>query len=159
MKKGAQSQGRDEAFEDLLSQMFGVGVGGSMPGMPGMPGMGGMGQGRSSADAVQQFEVSLEDLYKGKQVKMMSKRKIICSSCKGYVVHVHWLIKGPEENTTRSLNSVRHVVALARKLQSTCLIDPQELSVAIATGQEAICIPKTAAKSAREQRLSRKRRC
>jgi len=39
--------------------------------------------GRRTRDAVKEFDVSLEDLYKGKQVKMMSKRKVVCSSCKG----------------------------------------------------------------------------
>ena len=43
----------------------------------------GGGWGRRTADAVKEFDVSLEELYKGKQVKMMSKRKVVCSSCKG----------------------------------------------------------------------------
>lgn len=57
---------------ELFSQMFG----GGMPG--------GMGGGaRRSRDAVQGFEVTLEDLYKGKHVKLMSKRKVVCATCKG----------------------------------------------------------------------------
>jgi len=71
----------DADLADLLNQFFGAGASG-FPG--GMGGMGGMGGGRKSRDAVQEFEVSLEDLYKGKQVKMMSKRKIVCTTCKGY---------------------------------------------------------------------------
>jgi DnaJ homolog subfamily A member 2 len=42
-------------------------------------------RGRRTPDAVQEFEISLEDLYKGKHVKMMSKRKIVCIVCKGYL--------------------------------------------------------------------------
>jgi DnaJ family protein A protein 2 len=83
VKKGAHSHSADDAFEDMLSHMFGGGFGGGFAG--GMPGMAGMGQGRRSADAVTQIEVTLEELYKGKQVKMMSKRKIICSTCQGYL--------------------------------------------------------------------------
>jgi DnaJ homolog subfamily A member 2 len=67
----------DADFTDFLSHMFGH----AAEGFAG--GMGGMGGGRKSRDAVQKFEVSLEDLYKGKQVKMMSKRKVVCTTCKG----------------------------------------------------------------------------
>lgn len=76
-------------LEDLLNQMF---MGGGMPGMGGMggmggmPGMGGMGGGRRKGrgkDTVQEYEVSLEDLYKGKTVKMKSTRNVLCTQCKG----------------------------------------------------------------------------
>lgn len=76
MKRG---QGPDyDDLSDLLNHMFGTG-------MP--PGGGGTGDGewgRRTANAIKEFEVSLEDLYKGKQVKMMSKRKVVCLTCKGY---------------------------------------------------------------------------
>ncbi len=78
-------------LEDLLSHMFMGGMGmppgmGGMPGgMGGMPGMGGMGAGRPKRgkDVVQKYEVSLEDLYKGKTVKLASTRNKLCSLCKG----------------------------------------------------------------------------
>jgi DnaJ homolog subfamily A member 2 len=69
----------DDEFAEMLNHIFGGGAAFSGAGF-------GMGGGsRTSKDAVQEFEVSLEELYKGKQVKMMSKRKVICSSCKGYL--------------------------------------------------------------------------
>ena len=74
-------------LDDLLAQMFG-GMGG-MGGMPGMPGMGGMpgggprGKPRKSPNEEQDYEVSLEDLYKGKTVKFASTKNVICSLCKG----------------------------------------------------------------------------
>lgn len=76
-----QGQGPDfDDLSDLLNHMFGTG----MP--PGGGGTGGVGEsGRRTANAIKEFEVSLEDLYKGKQVKMMSKRKVVCSTCKGYI--------------------------------------------------------------------------
>jgi DnaJ homolog subfamily A member 2 len=70
----------DEAdFADYINEMFGGGVrmGVNMGG-------GGRGGGRRSKDAIQEFEVSLEELFNGKHVKLMSKRKIVCSNCKGY---------------------------------------------------------------------------
>ncbi|CAG7930192.1 unnamed protein product [Penicillium olsonii] len=75
-------------LDDLLAQMFGGGMGG-MGGMPGMGGMGGMPGGgrppkpRRSPDEEQDYEVSLEDLYKGKTVKFSSVKNIICGLCKG----------------------------------------------------------------------------
>lgn len=86
----------DVDLEDLLSQMFmgGMGGGGGFHGMGGMPGMGGMhgmpGMGRGpkrkqrGKDMVQQYEVTLEELYKGKTVKLASTRNVLCSNCKGY---------------------------------------------------------------------------
>jgi DnaJ homolog subfamily A member 2 len=69
----------DEELAEMLNQMFGAGVGGFSTG-----GFATGSQNRASKTAVQEFEVTLEDLYKGKQVKMMSKRKVVCSHCKGY---------------------------------------------------------------------------
>ncbi|KAF3910761.1 hypothetical protein ABW20_dc0100561 [Dactylellina cionopaga] len=86
--------GPEMDFEDFIN-MFG-GMGG-MPGMPGMPGHGmhGMhemgggggpgGPGRTprGKDVVHQYEVTLEELYKGKTVKFGSSRNVLCQSCKG----------------------------------------------------------------------------
>ena len=81
IKTGRGGMPDDAEFADLLNHMFGAGAAGFGGGM----GMGGMGGGeKRTRDTVKEFEVSLEDLYKGKQVKMISKRKIVCPSCKGY---------------------------------------------------------------------------
>jgi DnaJ family protein A protein 2 len=72
-------------LDDLLAQMFGGGMGG-MGGMPGMGGMGGGGRPpkpRKSPDEEQDYEVSLEDLYKGKTVKFSSVKNVLCGLCKG----------------------------------------------------------------------------
>ena len=60
-------------LDELFSSMFGMG------GMGGMPGMGGAGR----AARKQKYEVTLEDLYKGKNVKFQSSKQILCPSCKG----------------------------------------------------------------------------
>ncbi|KAL4797937.1 putative DnaJ domain protein [Aspergillus venezuelensis] len=70
-------------LDDILAQMFG-GMGGMGGGMPGMGGMGGMPpKPRQSPDEEQKYEISLEDLYKGKTVKFASTKNVICSHCKG----------------------------------------------------------------------------
>ncbi|RAL68464.1 hypothetical protein DID88_007192 [Monilinia fructigena] len=71
-------------LDDILSQMFGMG--GGMGGMP--PGFGGPGGGgprrpRRGADDEQQYEITLEELYKGKTVKFTSKKNVVCSHCNG----------------------------------------------------------------------------
>ncbi|KAL3478653.1 hypothetical protein BJX99DRAFT_224095 [Aspergillus californicus] len=69
-------------LDDILAQMFGMGggMGGGMPG--GMPG-GGRPKPRRSPNEEQKYEVSLEDLYKGKTVKFASTKDVLCSLCKG----------------------------------------------------------------------------
>jgi DnaJ family protein A protein 2 len=59
------------------------GMGGGMPGMGGMGGPGGPRKMRRSPDENQKYEVSLEDLYKGKTVKFSSTKNVICSKCTG----------------------------------------------------------------------------
>ena len=49
----------------------------------------GWSSGRRSRDTVKEIETTLEELYKGKQVRLMSKRQVICSACNGY-----FLLKG-----------------------------------------------------------------
>lgn len=65
-------------LEDMLAQMFGMG--GGMP-----PGFGGPGpqRTRKGADEEHPYQVSLEDLYKGKTTKFASTKNVICSHCKG----------------------------------------------------------------------------
>jgi DnaJ homolog subfamily A member 2 len=74
--------GMDVNMEDILS-MFGMGGGIPGMGMPGMGGMGGRGKMKRSPDENQKYEVTLEDMYKGKTVKFSSTKNVICSKCKG----------------------------------------------------------------------------
>ncbi|KIV91394.1 hypothetical protein PV10_05937 [Exophiala mesophila] len=83
--RGGPGMGGEVNMEDILN-MFGMG--GGMGGMGGMPGMGGVGGGgprrmRRSPDENQKYEVTLEDLYKGKTVKFSSTKNVICSKCSG----------------------------------------------------------------------------
>lgn len=79
--KGMGGGGPD--MDDIFAQMFG-GMGG---GFGGMPGMGGMGGGRNvprkGRSVEQEYEVSLEELYKGKTTKFSNTKNIVCSNCKG----------------------------------------------------------------------------
>lgn len=72
-------------LDDILAQMFGMGGGmGGMGGMP--PGMGGDAgpkRPRRGQDDQQKYEVTLEDLYKGKTAKFVSTKNVQCSHCKG----------------------------------------------------------------------------
>lgn len=70
-------------MDDLLSQMFGFSVGGG--GFPGAGGPGGMRNGgkRKGPDEEKIYEVSLEELYKGKTVKFASTKNILCPTCEG----------------------------------------------------------------------------
>ena len=78
-------------LEDLLAQMFMAGGMGGMPGMSGMgemPGMGSFGSGGPhrkgrGKDVIQEYDITLEELYKGKTVKLASTRNAFCSTCKG----------------------------------------------------------------------------
>lgn len=71
-------------LDDILAQMFG---GGGMPGMGGMGGMPGGGPGErrrgKGRNEVQQYEVTLEMLYKGKTTRFASTKNVICDHCKG----------------------------------------------------------------------------
>ncbi|GAM88978.1 hypothetical protein ANO11243_070120 [Dothideomycetidae sp. 11243] len=64
-------------LDDILAQMFG--------GMGGMGGAGtpGRGQTRKGRPEVQEYEVSLEELYKGKTTKFASTKNVICPTCSG----------------------------------------------------------------------------
>ncbi|KAH4976771.1 hypothetical protein HBI62_239330 [Parastagonospora nodorum] len=88
--KGMGGGGPD--MDDIFAQMFGGmggmgGMGGGMGGFGGMPGMGGMGGGRNvprkGRSVEQEYEVSLEELYKGKTTKFSNTKNIVCSNCKG----------------------------------------------------------------------------
>jgi len=80
MKRGAGAGGAEGAYteadlQDMLNQMFGGGGPGGGPGGS---------FGKRTPDAIEEYEVTLEELYKGKQVKFVSKRKVVCTTCKGY---------------------------------------------------------------------------
>ncbi|KAK4937289.1 DnaJ-like protein xdj1 [Elasticomyces elasticus] len=78
---GGPGMGGEVHMEDILN-MFGMG--GGIPGMGGMGGgMGGRRKMRRSPDENQKYEVTLEDLYKGKTVKFSSTKNVICSKCSG----------------------------------------------------------------------------
>ncbi|KAF2087293.1 DnaJ domain-containing protein mas5 [Saccharata proteae CBS 121410] len=70
-------------MDDILAQMFGMG--GGMGGMPGMGGMGGGGprRPRKGKNEEQEYEVTLEELYKGKTTRFASTKNVICQVCKG----------------------------------------------------------------------------
>jgi DnaJ family protein A protein 2 len=57
------------------------GMGGGMP--PGFGGENGPKRPRRGRDEEQKYEVTLEELYKGKTVKFASTKNIICTHCKG----------------------------------------------------------------------------
>jgi DnaJ family protein A protein 2 len=75
--RGGGGEGVD--LNDILSQMFGFGMGG--PGGPGGP-RGPRGP-RRGPDEEQEYKVTLEDLYKGKTVKFAANKRIICGTCDG----------------------------------------------------------------------------
>lgn len=82
--RGAGGMGPEVDLDDILQQMFGMNMGGGMPGgMPGMGGQAGPRKPRRGADEQQQYQVSLEELYKGKTVKFASTKNVICSHCHG----------------------------------------------------------------------------
>jgi DnaJ-class molecular chaperone len=69
-------------MDDIFAQMFGgMGGFGGMPGMGGMPG--GRNVPRKGRSVEQEYEVSLEELYKGKTTKFSNTKNILCSICKG----------------------------------------------------------------------------
>jgi DnaJ family protein A protein 2 len=75
-------------MDDIFAQMFGgMGGFGGMPGMGGMPGgMPGGGRRnvpRKGRSVEQEYEVSLEELYKGKTTKFSNTKNILCSACEG----------------------------------------------------------------------------
>lgn len=64
-------------LEEMLQQMFGMGT------VPPASGSTGQRKKRKGDDDEQTYQVTLEDLYKGKTAKFAMKKNIICSQCKG----------------------------------------------------------------------------
>jgi DnaJ family protein A protein 2 len=74
--------GPEVDLDDILQQMFGMGGGGGgMP--PGFGGPPGPKKPRKGQNDEQEYQVTLEELYKGKTVKFASTKNVICSHCKG----------------------------------------------------------------------------
>ena len=84
-KGGADGfSGAGPDLDDILAQMFGAGMGGG--GFEGMHGAGGPGMRRKKGkgkNEVQEYEVSLEELYRGKTTKFASTKNVICPHCSG----------------------------------------------------------------------------
>lgn len=71
--------GANVDLDEMLQQMFGMGMGGGMP-----PDFGGAPQRpRKGSDDNVEYQVTLEELYKGKTAKFTIKKNIICSHCHG----------------------------------------------------------------------------
>jgi DnaJ homolog subfamily A member 2 len=70
--------GADGDLEEMLQHMFGMGGG-----MPAGFGNAGPRRPRKGEDEEHPYQVTLEELYKGKSTKFVSKKKVICSHCKG----------------------------------------------------------------------------
>ena len=76
--KSQAGMGGGPDLNDILQQMFGMG-GGAPPGFRGA----GPRRPRRGADEEQAYEVTLEELYKGKSTRFASTKNAICSHCKG----------------------------------------------------------------------------
>lgn len=85
-KGSGMGGGAGPDLDDILAQMFG-GMGGGFEGMHGSFGGGGPGGPRGKRakgrPEMQQYEVSLEELYKGKTTKFASTKNVLCSHCSG----------------------------------------------------------------------------
>lgn len=83
-EKGSGGMGEETDINDIFSAMFGnMGMGG-MGGMPGMGAGGGMRRGpRKGANEEQEYEVTLEELYKGKSTKFSCTKNTVCATCNG----------------------------------------------------------------------------
>lgn len=69
-------------LDEMLAQMFGM-SGMGQGASPGFTGHSGSRRPKKGADEEHNYEISLEDLYKGKTTKFASKKNVICTRCKG----------------------------------------------------------------------------
>jgi len=72
---GASGDGMGPDLDDLLAQMFGMNTGPSMNGRRSGP--------RKGPSEEQEYDISLEELYKGKSTKFTSTKDVICELCHG----------------------------------------------------------------------------
>lgn len=77
-EKGAGMGPGGVDMDDILAQMFGMGMGGAGPGRPGGPR-----RPKRGEDEEQQYEVTLEELYKGKTTHFSSTKNVVCGVCSG----------------------------------------------------------------------------
>jgi len=68
--------------EDLFAQFFGGGGAAPMFGFDFGPAGSGRRRGKGE-DSIIPYDVTLEDLYNGKSVKMNMEKEILCGVCKG----------------------------------------------------------------------------
>lgn len=68
---------------DMFAQFFGETMFSFGPGAGGRRRQQGKGE-----DSVIPYEVTLEDLYNGKTVKMNMEKEAVCGQCKGYHVYI-----------------------------------------------------------------------
>ncbi|EPY54014.1 DNAJ protein Xdj1 [Schizosaccharomyces cryophilus OY26] len=76
---GLEHEGHDNSqngvdINDVLAQMFGMNFGAH-----GAPGQ----QKRRGSDVVHDYEITLEDMFKGKEIKLRATRNVICPHCQG----------------------------------------------------------------------------
>lgn len=78
--------GAEPDLDEIWARMSRAGMGG-MGGMGGMPDFGGMGgppkRPRKGKNEEQEYEVTLEELYKGKTTRFASTKNVICETCNG----------------------------------------------------------------------------
>lgn len=110
-------------MDDILSQMFGMNMGG-MGGMPGMNGGPGRRGPRRGPDEEQNYEVSLEDLYKGKTTRFQSTKNILCPQCNG---------SGGKDKAKPKQCDTCHGVGVQRKIQMIGAGLAQEVQVPCGT--------------------------
>ncbi|KAI4119564.1 MAG: hypothetical protein LQ345_000561 [Seirophora villosa] len=72
--------GAEVDLDDLLSQMFGMGMNG-VPG--GGPGPGKPRKPRKGDNEEQSYTVTLEELYKGKTTRFATRKNVVCKTCRG----------------------------------------------------------------------------
>lgn len=79
-EKGGMGGGAEMDMDDIFAQMFG---GMNMGGMGGMPDGRKAKRPKRGKDEEQEYEVTLEELYKGKSTRFQSEKKVVCAQCKG----------------------------------------------------------------------------
>jgi DnaJ family protein A protein 2 len=142
-------------LDDILAQMFGASMGGGMGGMPGMGGMGGMPGGhpnrpRKSRNEEQDYEVSLEDLYKGKTVRFTSTKNVICGHCKG---------KGGKEKATAKKCSTCDGHGAKEVLQQMGgFLTQQTVTCTTCKGQGSYFSPKDKCKKCKGERVTEEKK-
>jgi DnaJ family protein A protein 2 len=74
------AHGEGMGSADLFAEFFG---GGDTFGFTFGPGAGGSSRRTKGQDTIIPHDVSLEDIYNGKSVKMNLEKEVLCNTCKG----------------------------------------------------------------------------